>query len=455
MGRKPSGDGRDLGFDCQLSANHIALPAGARPFISYQTRAFRCPSGEPPALGQGGRQRAEGHTNGVSGMLGPSPAAAAGRRDGAVPAGSGVPAGIRAAADKQQHRARLQLRLHAEKFSLKERGGGAEITVFWISFSPVSSFLDSPITKAGKDPYACSPSRGPGWRSWGAGSAGGDPPLAPGLPQSPRRAQLSEYLSALTQLPPERPLVLERRVQRCLSGGEGRGLGLLSPRGQLGASARRVEGVSVTSSSPLAACERFCETCSSEHRGCWTCASGSWLHEGRCLAECPGGSFPGSRGRCRGERRVPMTFSKALEAPSRCCLLLLPRCLPVFLSLRSTSGAGNWVFLFPTGYSRSVCSLSLPACHESCSTCEGPLATHCTSCSFPLALRGGQCLRGCGEGFYQDHSVCEGKLCARSRFPSCCKPRCRYWLLSGCACSTQYQKQHVSPNTFFIHTPRS
>lgn len=114
----------------------------------------------------------------------------------------------------------------------------------------------------------------------------------------------------------------------------------------------------------------------------------------------------------------------------------------------------EWVSLFPMGYSRSTCSLSLPACHESCSMCEGPLATQCTSCSFPLALRRGQCLRGCGEGFYQDHNVCEGKLCAWSRFPSCCKPLYRYWLLSGCACSTQYQEKNVSPNTFFIHTPR-
>ncbi|NXS55143.1 FRAS1 protein, partial [Brachypteracias leptosomus] len=49
-----------------------------------------------------------------------------------------------------------------------------------------------------------------------------------------------------------------------------------------------------------------------------------------------------------------------------------------------------------------------PACHDSCSTCEGPLATHCTSCSPPLALLLGQCLQSCGEGFYQEHHVCKG-----------------------------------------------
>lgn len=87
-----------------------------------------------------------------------------------------------------------------------------------------------------------------------------------------------------------------------------------------------------------------------------------------------------------------------------------------------------------------MCSASLSACHDSCSTCEGPLATHCTSCSFPLALHLGQCLQGCGEGFYWDHNVCKGKLCTWSKFPGNSKytvNQCIYWLLLGCAWSTQ------------------
>lgn len=69
-------------------------------------------------------------------------------------------------------------------------------------------------------------------------------------------------------------------------------------------------------------------------------------------------------------------------------------------------------------YFSPVCSVSLSACHDSCSTCEGPLATHCTSCPRPLALRQGQCLQDCGEGFYQDHDVCKGKICAQSSSPA-------------------------------------
>ncbi|KAM6269950.1 LOW QUALITY PROTEIN: extracellular matrix organizing protein FRAS1 [Porphyrio hochstetteri] len=94
-------------------------------------------------------------------------------------------------------------------------------------------------------------------------------------------------------------------------------------------------------------CDPSCETCHPQQPGCLTCASERWLHEGRCLLECPGGYFPGATGRCR-------------------------------------------------------------ACHASCSTCEGPLATHCTSCSPPLALRRGQCLPDCGQGLYRDQAVCKG-----------------------------------------------
>ncbi|XP_010019626.1 PREDICTED: extracellular matrix protein FRAS1-like, partial [Nestor notabilis] len=95
------------------------------------------------------------------------------------------------------------------------------------------------------------------------------------------------------------------------------------------------------------ACDQSCETCYSDQPRCLTCASDKFLHDGKCISECPAGYFPSSHGRCR-------------------------------------------------------------ACHDSCSTCEGSLATHCTSCSFPLVLRWGQCLQSCGEGFYQDHHVCKG-----------------------------------------------
>ncbi|XP_062470145.1 extracellular matrix organizing protein FRAS1 [Pezoporus occidentalis] len=101
------------------------------------------------------------------------------------------------------------------------------------------------------------------------------------------------------------------------------------------------------------ACDQSCETCYSDQPRCLTCASNKFLHDGKCISECPAGYFPSSNGRCR-------------------------------------------------------------ACHDSCSTCEGPLATQCTSCSFPLVLQWGQCLQGCGEGFYQDHDVCKG-----------CHPSCR------------------------------
>ncbi|XP_025062352.1 extracellular matrix protein FRAS1 isoform X12 [Alligator sinensis] len=95
------------------------------------------------------------------------------------------------------------------------------------------------------------------------------------------------------------------------------------------------------------ACDQSCETCYSDRLSCLTCASDRVLHSEKCMSECPAGYYAGSTRRCR-------------------------------------------------------------ACHESCSTCTGPLATHCTSCPLSLALRQGQCLSSCGEGFYRDHDVCKG-----------------------------------------------
>lgn len=59
-------------------------------------------------------------------------------------------------------------------------------------------------------------------------------------------------------------------------------------------------------------------------------------------------------------------------------------------------------------FSLYTLSVPLPVCHGSCTGCVGSLPTQCTSCPFPLALRQGQCLSACGEGFYQDHTVCKG-----------------------------------------------
>nr|XP_014434426.2 LOW QUALITY PROTEIN: extracellular matrix protein FRAS1 [Pelodiscus sinensis] len=101
------------------------------------------------------------------------------------------------------------------------------------------------------------------------------------------------------------------------------------------------------------ACDQSCETCSSVQPMCLTCASEKVLHSGKCISECPGGYYRDSTQRCR-------------------------------------------------------------ACHDSCATCLGPLATQCTSCSRSLGLQQGQCLPACGEGFYHDHHVCKD-----------CHPSCR------------------------------
>uniref|UniRef100_A0A7N5KQV8 Extracellular matrix organizing protein FRAS1 n=1 Tax=Ailuropoda melanoleuca TaxID=9646 RepID=A0A7N5KQV8_AILME len=93
------------------------------------------------------------------------------------------------------------------------------------------------------------------------------------------------------------------------------------------------------------ACDQSCKSCGPNSPRCLTCAEKTVLHDGKCIAECPGGYYAEATGRCE-------------------------------------------------------------ACHNSCASCSGPTGSHCTACIQPRALRQGHCLSSCGEGFYPDHGVC-------------------------------------------------
>lgn len=95
----------------------------------------------------------------------------------------------------------------------------------------------------------------------------------------------------------------------------------------------------------MAVCDQACETCYSDQPECLTCASDKLLHNGKCVSECPDGYFPGSHGRCRGERHICRDL-KSLQALSTCCLLFL-KCLPLgkeFSERRTASGDREFDF---------------------------------------------------------------------------------------------------------------
>uniref|UniRef100_A0A8C0T909 Extracellular matrix organizing protein FRAS1 n=1 Tax=Canis lupus familiaris TaxID=9615 RepID=A0A8C0T909_CANLF len=94
------------------------------------------------------------------------------------------------------------------------------------------------------------------------------------------------------------------------------------------------------------ACDQSCKSCGPNSPRCLTCAEKTVLHDGKCIAECPGGYYAEATGRCK-------------------------------------------------------------VCHNSCASCSGPTGSHCTACIQPQALRQGHCLSSCGEGFYPDHGVCK------------------------------------------------
>lgn len=53
-------------------------------------------------------------------------------------------------------------------------------------------------------------------------------------------------------------------------------------------------------SSPLA-CDQSCKSCGPNSPRCLTCAEKTVLHDGKCIAECPGGYYAEATGRCKGK----------------------------------------------------------------------------------------------------------------------------------------------------------
>lgn len=52
--------------------------------------------------------------------------------------------------------------------------------------------------------------------------------------------------------------------------------------------------------SPLA-CDQSCKSCGPSSPRCLTCAEKTVLHDGKCIAECPGGYYAEVTGRCKGK----------------------------------------------------------------------------------------------------------------------------------------------------------
>ncbi|XP_069025425.1 extracellular matrix organizing protein FRAS1 isoform X2 [Embiotoca jacksoni] len=93
------------------------------------------------------------------------------------------------------------------------------------------------------------------------------------------------------------------------------------------------------------ACDPPCTSCFPDNPKCMSCPSGTALHHGKCITECPAQHYLDNHSRCR-------------------------------------------------------------ACHSSCATCWGPSVSQCTLCPGGLLLHQGQCVEACGEGLYSLDNTC-------------------------------------------------
>lgn len=62
-------------------------------------------------------------------------------------------------------------------------------------------------------------------------------------------------------------------------------------------------------SSPLA-CDQSCKSCGPNSPRCLTCAEKTVLHDGKCIAECPGGYYAEATGSCKGKTWVIIIIIK-------------------------------------------------------------------------------------------------------------------------------------------------
>jgi len=140
-------------------------------------------------------------------------------------------------------------------------------------------------------------------------------------------------------------------------------------------------------------CSSTCATCSGPtSSNCTSCPSSLVFDSGRCLNSCQTSGTFNSSGVCTG---CPIQCTSCLNASSNGCLsCVAQRVFDSGQCLQSCSETNTYVnngvcmrkSPLPVAWLLGFFSLASPrlACDSSCATCNGPLATNCSSCVPPL-----------------------------------------------------------------------
>uniref|UniRef100_A0A8C0P6N5 Fraser extracellular matrix complex subunit 1 n=1 Tax=Canis lupus familiaris TaxID=9615 RepID=A0A8C0P6N5_CANLF len=131
------------------------------------------------------------------------------------------------------------------------------------------------------------------------------------------------------------------------------------------------------------ACDQSCKSCGPNSPRCLTCAEKTVLHDGKCIAECPGGYYAEATGRCKACHQS--CFRCAGKSPHNCTA-----CWPSQVLLD-----GQCLSQCPDRYFNQEGSCT--ECHPTCRQCHGPSESDCISCHPHVTLAGGSCRSSCKE----------------------------------------------------------
>lgn len=180
------------------------------------------------------------------------------------------------------------------------------------------------------------------------------------------------------------------------------------------------------------ACDSSCLTCDGDKSQCLSCAEGYYLESGMCRLNCSLRTYPADDGTCRrcpphcdvcsDDRTCFSAFTsvkdvktlKTLQPTGLQCLFkhnrpsVILECSFLYLMLNGVCKASC-----PVGYYEDMEEGRCGQCHPTCSSCSGPLADDCETCStFSPKLYKGACSKECPSGTYYETEAmeCQGEF---------------------------------------------
>ncbi|XP_075715555.1 uncharacterized protein LOC142750440 [Rhinoderma darwinii] len=148
-------------------------------------------------------------------------------------------------------------------------------------------------------------------------------------------------------------------------------------------------------------CEGSCWTCEGSKMNCLSCVDGLYLENNKCLPNCSLSYYPDEEGICK---HCPAHCTVC--ADEKTCL----ECSYLYLLFNGTCKA-----TCPDGYYEDLDAGRCISCHNSCETCSGTSDDDCETCpSANPKLYQGKCLTRCPSETFYNYALSECQECHRT-----------------------------------------